>query len=106
MDNYKKIGFRLPKDYFNNSKKEILAKVKVKKSVKKIELSYYSYSLAAILAGVLLYYNLIDVITVYDEINLESPLLSSIISGQEITDDVIIEFYSESLVLNEFQIPK
>ncbi|MEK9755627.1 MAG: hypothetical protein VW371_01160 [Bacteroidota bacterium] len=105
MNHYKKLGYTVPKDYFIKSKKEILNKTNSNTLDRRFEFSYFKYSLAAIFIGLLLY-NLIDITPKSNEINSDSPLLSSIVSGEEITDEFIIEYYSESIVLNEFQIPK
>ena len=105
MNHYKKLGYTVPKDYFITSKKEILNKTNSSTLDRRFEFSYFKYSLAAIFIGLLLY-NLIDITPKSIEINSDSPLLSSIVSGEEITDEFIIEYYSESIVLNEFQIPK
>jgi len=105
MNHYKKLGYTVPKDYFITSKKEILNKTNSSTLDRRFEFSYFKYSLAAIFIGLLLY-NLIDITPKSIEINSDSPLLSSIVSGEEITDEFIIEYYSESIVLNEFKIHK
>ena len=105
MNHYKKLGYTVPKDYFITSKKEILNKTNSSTLDRRFEFNYFKYSLAAIFIGLLLY-NLIDITPKSIEINSDSPLLSSLVSGEEITDEFIIDYYSESIVLNEFKIHK
>ena len=100
---YKKLGLKVPKGYFKKSREEILYKInhEEKQSNKNYSYSYYYLSIAALFIGTLIYLNfplnnknLID-------FESNSPIISTVISGEEITDEYIIEFYSESLVLNE-----
>ena len=99
---YKKLGLRVPKDYFKRSKEEILGKInpKEKQPTENYNFSYY-LSIAAIFIGTLIFYNFPLNNKNITELDSNSPLISTIISGEEITDEYIIEFYSESIVLNE-----
>ena len=99
---YKKLGLRVPKDYFKRSKEEILGKInpKEKQPTENYNFSYY-LSIAAIFIGTLIFYNFPLNNKNITELDSNSPLISTIISGEEITDEYIIEFYSESVVLNE-----
>ena len=99
---YKKLGLRVPKDYFKRSKEEILGKInpKEKQPTENYNFSYY-LSIAAIFIGTLIFYNFPLNNKNITEFDSNSPLISTIISGEEITDEYIIEFYSESIVLNE-----
>ena len=99
---YKKLGLRVPKDYFKRSKEEILGKInpKEKQPTENYNFSYY-LSIAAILIGTLIFYNFPLNNKNITEFDSNSPLISTVISGEEITDEYIIEFYSESIVLNE-----
>ena len=99
---YKKLGLRVPKDYFKRSKEEILGKInpKEKQPTENYNFSYY-LSIAAIFIGTLIFYNFPLNNKNITEFDSNSPLISTIISGEEITDEYIIEFYSESVVLNE-----
>ena len=99
---YKKLGLRVPKDYFKRSKVEILGKInpKEKQPTENYNFSYY-LSIAAIFIGTLIFYNFPLNNKNITELDSNSPLISTIISGEEITDEYIIEFYSESIVLNE-----
>ena len=99
---YKKLGLRVPKDYFKRSKEEILGKInpKEKQPTENYNFSYY-LSIAAIFIGTLIFYNFPLNNKNITEFDSNSPLISTVISGEEITDEYIIEFYSESLVLNE-----
>jgi|TARA_Y100000287_G_scaffold100286_1_gene80102 hypothetical protein len=99
---YKKLGLRVPKDYFKRSKEEILGKInpKEKQPTENYNFSYY-LSIAAIFIGTLIFYNFPLNNKNITEFDSNSPLISTVISGEEITDEYIIEFYSESIVLNE-----
>ena len=100
---YKKLGLRVPKDYFKRSKVEILSKInlKEKRPTEDYNYSYYYLSIAAIFIGTLIFYNFPLNNENLTEFDSNSPIISTVISGEEITDEYIIEFYSESLVLNE-----
>jgi len=99
---YKKLGLRTPKDYFKKSKEEILDKINLKEEqpTENYNFSYY-LSIAAIFIGTLIFYNFPLNNKNITEFDSNSPLISTVISGEEITDEYIIEFYSESIVLNE-----
>lgn len=100
---YKKLGLKIPKDYFIKSKKEILEKIDIKKkeTAKNHNFSYYYLSMAAVFIGALFFFNFPLNNENSLEIDSNSPIISTVISGEEITDEYIIEFYSESLVLNK-----
>ena len=100
---YKKLGLRVPKDYFKKSKEVILDKInpKEKQPTEDYNFSYYYLSIAAIFIGALIFYNFPLNNKNIIEFDSNSPIISTVISGEEITDEYIIEFYSESLVLNE-----
>lgn len=100
---YKNLGLRVPKGYFKKSREEILDKInlKEKQSTKKYNYSYYYLSIAALFIGTLIYYNFPLNNENLTEFDSNSPIISTVISGEEITDEYIIEFYSESIVLNE-----
>ena len=99
---YKKLGLRVPKDYFKRSKEEILGKInpKEKQPTENYNFSYY-LPIAAIFIGTLIFYNFPLNNENLTEFDSNSPIISTVISGEEITNEYIIEFYSESVVLNE-----
>ena len=100
---YKKLGLRIPNDYFKRSKEEILDKINLKEEqlTKNYNFSYYYLSIAALFIGTLIYLNFPSNNKNLIDFESNSPIISTVISGEEITDEYIIEFYSESLVLNE-----
>jgi len=100
---YKKLGLKVPKDYYKRSRKEILDKINLrdKRSTENYNYSYYYISIAAIFIGILIFYNFSLNNENLTEFDSDSPIISTVISGEEITDEYIIEFYSETLVLNE-----
>ena len=100
---YKKLGLKVPKDYFKKSREEILDKINLntKQSTENYNFSYYYLSIAAVFIGTLIFYNFPLKNENLTEFDSNSPIISTVISGEEITDEYIIEFYSESVVLNE-----
>ena len=100
---YRKLGLRVPKGYFKKSGEEILDKInlKEKQSTENYNYSYYYLSIAALFIGTLIFYNFPLNNENLTEFDSNSPIISTVISGEEITDEYIIEFYSESIVLNE-----
>ena len=100
---YKKLGLIIPKNYFKRSREEILGKINLKEKSysENYNYSYYYLSIAAVFIGILIYYNFPLNNENITEFNSNSPIISTVISGEEITDEFIIEFYSESVVLNE-----
>ena len=100
---YKKLGLKVPIDYFKRSREEIIGKInlKEKQSTENYGYSYYYLSIAALFIGTLIFYNFQLNNKNITELDSNSPIISTVISGEEITDEYIIEFYSKSLVLNE-----
>ena len=100
---YRKLGLRVPKGYFKKSGEEILDKInlKEKQSTENYNYSYYYLSIAALFIGTLIFYNFPLNDENLTEFDSNSPIISTVISGEEITDEYIIEFYSESIDLNE-----
>ena len=84
------------------SREEILGKInlKEKQSTKNYSYSYYYLSIAAVFIGILIFYTIPFNNENLTEFDTNSPIISTLISGEEITDEYIIEFYSKSLVLN------
>ena len=100
---YRKLGLRVPKGYFKKSGEEILDKInlKEKQSTENYNYSYYYLSIASLFIGTLIFYNFPLNNENLTEFDSNSPIISTVISGEEITDEYIIEYYSESIVLNE-----
>jgi len=105
---YKKLGLRIPNDYFKRSKEEILDKINLKEEqlTKNYNFSYYYLSIAAVFIGILIFYTIPFNNENLTEFDTNSPIISTLISGEEITNEYIIEFYSESIVLNEINFGK
>ena len=97
------IKFSNTKDYFKKSKEEILDKINLKEEqlTKNYNFSYYYLSIAAVFIGILIFYTIPFNNENLTEFDTNSPIISTLISGEEITNEYIIEFYSESIVLNE-----
>ncbi len=41
-----------------------------------------------------------------NDFNTNSPIISTILSDKEITDEYIVDFLTDIVVINEFKIPK
>lgn len=103
MNHSKKLGFKIPKNYFKNSKKEILENIisNNQKSTSYQQYKFYYLSMAAVFIGTLIFYNFPFNKQKLIKLDSNSPIISTVISGEEITNELIIEFYSESIFLNE-----
>jgi hypothetical protein len=98
---YKKLGFKTPENYFQKSKNQILATTinNENKIIKQQTNSYFQLLVAAIFITSLLYLN-------FSNLNTNSPIISTILSDKEITDEYIVDFLTDIVVINEFKIPK
>ena len=85
-----KIQKNIRKYYFDNQKSTSYQQYK-----------FYYLSMAAVFIGTLIFYNFPFNKQKLIKLDSNSPIISTVISGEEITDELIIEFYSESIFLNE-----
>ncbi len=105
---YKKLGFKTPKNYFQKSKNEILASNFNNENILATEKSssYFQLLVAAIFITSLLYMNFPNNSLEINEFRTDSPIISTILSNSDITDEYIIDFLTSQVVVNEINIPK
>ena len=105
---YKKLGFKTPKNYFQKSKDQILSTT-VNHGTNKFEYQYRSYLqllIAAVFITSILYLNFSSLNTEEIEISSETPIISTIILNEEITEEYIIDYLTDKIAVNEMYIPK
>ena len=103
---YKKLGFKTPKNYFQKSKDQILA-TNINYRTKKIEYqSTFQLFIAAVFITSILYLNFSSLNTEKIKISSETPIISTIILNEEITEEYIIEYLTDKIAVNEMYIPK
>ena len=105
---YNKLGFKIPQNYFKESKDQIINSLNTKEKSSTIKniLSIYKYQIAAIFIGSLISYNFLNFKTESFEYDQNSPIIYSIISEEEITEEDILEYFTNNLAVNEIKIPK
>tara|TARA_Y200000002_G_scaffold213599_1_gene176345 strand:- start:651 stop:980 length:330 start_codon:yes stop_codon:yes gene_type:complete len=105
---YNKLGFKIPQNYFKESKDQIInsSNTKEKSSTIKNILSIYKYPIAAIFIGSLISYNFLNFKTESFEYDQNSPIINSIISEEDISEEDILEYFTNNLAVNEIKIPK
>ena len=105
---YKKLGFKTPKNYFKESKDQIINSLNTKEKSSTIKniLSIYKYQIAAIFIGSLISYNFLNFKTESFEYDQNSPIIYSIISEEDISEEDILEYFTNNLAINEIKIPK
>lgn len=105
---YNKLGFKIPQNYFKESKDQIInsSNTKEKSSTIKNILSIYKYQIAAIFIGSLISYNFLNFKTESFEYDQNSPIIYSIISEEDISEEDILEYFTNNLAINEIKIPK
>lgn len=105
---YNKLGFKIPQNYFKEFKDQIINSLntKEKSSTEKNILSIYRYTIAAIFIGGLISYNFLNFKTESFEYDQNSPIIYSIISEEDISEEDILEYFTNNLAINEIKIPK
>ena len=90
---YKKLGFKIPQNYFKESKDQIINSLNTKEKSSTIKniLSIYKYQIAAIFIGSLISYNFLNFKTESFEYDQNSPIIYSIISEEDISEEDILE---------------
>ena len=69
-------------------------------------MSIYKYQIAAIFIGSLISYNFLNFKTESFEYDQNSPIIYSIISEEDISEEDILEYFTNNLAINEIKIPK
>ena len=105
---YNKLGFKIPQNYFKESKDQIINSSNTKENSSTIKniLSIYKYQIAAIFIGSLISYNFLNFKTESFEYDQNSPIIYSIISEEDISEEDILEYFTNNLTINEIKIPK
>ena len=105
---YNKLGFKIPQNYFKESKDQIINSSNTKENSSTIKniLSIYKYPIAAIFIVSLISYNFLNFNTESFEYDQNSPIIYSIISEEDITEEDILEYFTNNLAVNEIKIPK
>ena len=103
---YKKLGFKTPKNYFQKSKDQILA-TNINYRTKKIEYkSTFQLLIAAVFITSILYLNFSSLNTESESFNSKSPIISSILLNEEITEEFIVDYLTDKIAENDIYIPK
>lgn len=105
---YKKLGFKTPLNYFQKSKNQILA-TNINYQTKKNKYNYrstFQLLVAAVFITSILYFNFSKLKTEPNNFSSESPIISTILLNEEITDEYIIDYLTDKIAVNEIYIPK
>ena len=103
---YKKLGFKTPKNYFQKSKDQILA-TNINYRTKKIEYqSTFKLLIAAVFITSILYISFSSLNTESKSFSSKSPIISSILLNEEITEEYIIDYLTDKIAENDIYIPK
>ena len=105
---YKKLGFKIPDNYFKEFKKKTLVLI-TKNNLqvnKSYSFSFYQLSIAAIIICTLVYYTFSSSNEIETNFNSDSPIISTILSDEEITEEFMIEYFAEEIVFDQIYIPK
>ena len=105
---YNTLGFKIPQNYFKESKDQIINSSNTKENSSTIKniLSIYKYPIAAIFIVILISYNFLNFKTESFEYDQNSPIIYSIISEEDISEEDILEYFTNNLAVNEIKIPK
>jgi hypothetical protein len=66
----------------------------------------YKYPIAALFIGSLILYNFLNFKTESYEYDQNSPIIYSIISEEDISEEDLLEYFTNNLAINEIKIPK
>ena len=105
---YKKLGFTTPKNYFQKSKDQILYTT-INHGTNKFEhqsRSTLQLLIAAIFITSILYLNFSSLNTEEINFSYETPIISTILLNEEITEEYIIDYLTDKIAVNEIYIPK
>ena len=103
---YKKLGFKTPKNYFQKSKDQILA-TNINYRTKKFEYQpTFQLLIAAVFITYILYLNFSSLNTESESFNSKSPIISSILLNEEITEEYIVDYLTDKIAENDIYIPK
>jgi hypothetical protein len=106
MNRHKKeLGLKIPENYFKESRENILTK-NLNSSDKKYSLRLYQLSFAAIFILTLIYFNYPFLESESNNFESDSPIISTILLDEEITEEHIIDFLTDQVVSDLIYMPK
>ena len=105
---YKKLGLKIPYNYFKESKEKALDLITKNNSQvnENYSFSFYQLSIAAIIIFTLFYYTFFSSNEINTNFNSNSPIISTILSDEEITEEFMIEYFADEIVFDQIYIPK
>ena len=106
MNRHKKeLGLKIPENYFKGSRENILTK-NLNSTDKKYSFRFYQLAFAAIFIFTLIYLNYPFLESESINFETESPIISTILLDEEITEEYIIDFLTDKVVSDVIYMPK
>lgn len=99
------LGLKIPENYFTESKKNIINK-NLNSTDKNYSFRFYQLSFAAIFIFTLVYFNYPFLESESINFETESPIISTILLDEEITEEYIIDFLTDQVVSDVIYMPK
>ena len=100
-----KLGLKIPENYFMESKDNIINK-NLNSTDKDYSFRFYQLSFAAIFIFTLIYFNYLFLESESINFETESPIISTILLDEEITEEHIIDFLTDQVVSDVIYMPK
>jgi len=100
-----KLGLKIPENYFMESKENIINK-NLNSTDKDYSFRFYQLSFAAIFIFTLIYFNYPFLESESINFETESPIISTILLDEEITEEHIIDFLTDQVVSDVIYMPK
>tara|TARA_X000000368_G_C22748430_1_gene587238 strand:+ start:307 stop:627 length:321 start_codon:yes stop_codon:yes gene_type:complete len=100
-----KLGLKIPENYFMESKDNIINK-NLNSTDKDYSFRFYQLSFAAIFIFTLIYFNYPFLESESINFETESPIISTILLDEEITEEHIIDFLTDQVVSDVIYMPK
>ena len=100
-----KLGLKIPENYFMESKDNIINK-NLNSTDKDYSFRFYQLSFAAIFIFTLIYFNYPFLESESINFETESPVISTILLDEEITEEHIIDFLTDQVVSDVIYMPK
>ena len=99
------LGLKIPENYFKESKENIINK-NLNSTDKNYSFKFYQLSFAAIFIFTLVYFNYPFLEGESINFETESPIISTILLDEEITEEYIIDFLTDQVVSDVIYMPK
>jgi hypothetical protein len=100
-----KLGLKIPENYLKESKENIINK-NLNSTDKDYSFRFYQLSFAAIFIFALIYFNYTFLESESINFETESPIISTILLDEEITEEHIIDFLTDQVVSDLIYMPK